>query len=101
MANPGFAVIAIILGGPPPAVQIAWFAVLTGALAVLLFFSVFIDAVWGRLVEGTNESRVFPRWLSDSGDELARGTVVMPELDVPDDYEPPSAAPPSVGETTS
>ena len=34
-----------------------------------------------------------PEWLEASRIELARGTVVMPELDVPDDFEPPPMLP--------
>lgn len=30
--------------------------------------------------------------------EAQSGTVVMPVVEVPDDWEPPSAAPPSVGD---
>lgn len=34
-----------------------------------------------------------PEWLELSRIELARGTVVMPEVEVPDDWEPPPMLP--------
>ncbi len=34
-----------------------------------------------------------PEWLEASRIELARGTVVMPEVEVPDDWEPPPMLP--------
>jgi hypothetical protein len=59
-------------------------AVLAGALSVLLFFYVFIDAVWGRLEAGEAEIRV---------SRERSGTIVMPEVEVPDDWEPPPILP--------
>lgn len=34
-----------------------------------------------------------PEWLEASRIELARGTVVMPVVEVPDDFEPPPILP--------
>ena len=56
--------------------------VLAGGLSVLLLFYVFIDSVWGRVVAGEVEVKA-----------SREGTIVMDEITLPDNWEPPPMLP--------
>ncbi len=66
---------------------VKWIAVLAGALSVFLFAWLILDSIWGDASIGEVKIK-----RSGEGSVLA-GTIVMPEVDVPEGWEPPPILP--------